>query len=52
MDYMTAAQIAYETPPDDDEVERHDNQCTCRDCEMASAEAYYDAKLEDERYGY
>lgn len=48
MNYMDQAQIAYETPPDDDDVERHDNQCRCRDCEMASAEEYYDAKLEDE----
>lgn len=43
--YMTER---WETPPDDEEVERHDNQCRCRDCEMASAEAYYDAKREDE----
>lgn len=32
-------------PPDDDE--RHASNCSCYDCEMASAEAYYDSLEED-----
>lgn len=33
-------------PDDDDEDERHASNCRCYDCEMDSAEAYYDAKME------
>ena len=34
---------------DDEEEQRHDRHCRCHDCEMASAEEYYDAKYEADR---
>ena len=46
LEYMVMAQTRYDniTPSDDGDEDRHSKYCHCRDCEMASAEEYYDAK--------
>ena len=49
MTYFDAAQEAYETPPDDDEEQKHSPYCSCEDCEAYEADRYYD-RMRDEEY--
>jgi len=47
LEYMVMAQTRYDnmTPEDEEDTDDlHCNGCWCEDCQMASAEEYYDAK--------